>query len=93
MSSSSAAAAAGGVARDQLLEELKSKWPLVAALGAGCLVGASGLFLVQRLSQRIDSSSSHVSRELSTLHVSIAHLQEAIRELKESQLSKGKPLK
>ena len=25
----------------------RSKWPLVAALGAGCLVGASGLFLVQ----------------------------------------------
>ena len=86
------AASASTMARDQLLDELKTKWPLVAALGAGCLVGASGLLLVQRLSHRIDStSSSHVSKELSTLHVSIAHLQEAIRELKESQLNKGKP--
>ena len=87
---------ASSVARDQLLDELKkTKWGLVAALGAGCLVGASGLLLVQRLSHRIDSTSSrsHVSKELSTLHVSIAHLQEAIRELKESHLHKGKPLK
>ena len=34
----------GGIEWSQLG---RSKWPLVAALGAGCLVGASGLFLVQ----------------------------------------------
>ena len=74
-------------------DQLRSKWPYLAALGAGCLVGASGLLLAQRLGKRVEVvhssatssalSAETLSKELTTLHVTLKDLQEAVRELKE----------
>eukprot|EP00095_Tigriopus_kingsejongensis_P008957 maker-scaffold334_size202906-snap-gene-0.14 protein:Tk08957 transcript:maker-scaffold334_size202906-snap-gene-0.14-mRNA-1 annotation:"regulator of microtubule dynamics protein 3" len=73
---------------------LRSKWSCLAVLGAGCLVGVSGVYLVQRLSQRLewshDVTSSKVSRELTVLNNTIRDLQAAIRDL---QTPSQKPLK
>jgi len=33
---------------------VRGRWPYLAALGAGCLVGAGGVFLVQRLAKSVD---------------------------------------
>ncbi len=76
-------------------EQFRSKWPYLAALGAGCLVGASGVFLAQRLSLRVaphvGAGDAALSRELTSLHGTIRDLREAVRELKEAQ--QGKRLK
>ena len=83
-------------------EHLKTKWHFFAALGAGCLVGASGLLLVQRVSRRVEhfgsstptaGSGETLSKELTSLHVTIKDLQDAVRDLKESRHGKNKPLK
>lgn len=83
----------------QLREHFRAKWGLWAALGAGCLVGVSGAYLMQRLSVRIDSSSimfsnnntnGGVSRELASLHSTLRELQQEIRQL---QKATKKPLR
>ncbi|TRY78613.1 hypothetical protein TCAL_09484 [Tigriopus californicus] len=78
-----------------------SQWSFLAALGAGCLVGASGVFLIQRLSHRLEWShelTSHkVTQELTVLNNTIRDLQAAIQELKEQKASArpgpGRPLR
>lgn len=58
-----------------------------AALGAGCLVGASGLLLVQRLALRVEQSSTlGISHELASLHSTIKELQQEIRQIKKPPL-------
>ena len=75
-------------------EQLRARWPYLAALGAGCLVGAGGVFLAQRLSRRVATLTSHdssasITRELTSLHVTVRDLREAVRELKETQRQEG----
>lgn len=69
-------------------QNFRSKWSLWAALGAGCLVGMSGILLIQRLSMRVEQvSSQSLSRELASLHSTLKKLQMEI------QLIKKPPLK
>ena len=70
-----------------LEQQFRSKWGVWAALGAGCLVGMSGVLMVQRLALRIDYTSSQaISHELSTLHSSIKELQEELKQIKKPPL-------
>ena len=70
-----------------LEQQFRTKWGLWAAVGAGCVMGMSGVLLVQRLALRMDySSSNSISYELSTLHSSIKELQEEIRQIKKPPL-------
>jgi len=74
----------------QFREQFRAKWSLWAAVGAGCLVGVSGLLLMQRLSLRVDHSvciassgaGSNVSKELASLHSTLKELREEIQELR-----------
>ena len=74
----------------QFREQFRAKWSLWAAVGAGCLVGVSGLLLMQRLSLRVDHSvcigtsgaASTVSKELASLHSTLKELRQEIQELK-----------
>ncbi len=80
-----------GPAANWASEQLRLKWPYLAALGAGCLVGAGGVFLAQRLSRRValeGGGGGALSRELTSLHGTIRDLREAVRELKEAQQGK-----
>ncbi len=73
-------------------EQIKSSWPYLAALGAGCLVGAGSVFLAQRMAKRV-AHHEHVtslSKELTSLHVTVRDLSQAVRELKEQQTQSGK---
>ena len=71
-------------------EQFRAKWSLWAAVGAGCLVGVSGLLLMQRLSLRVDHSvcigssgaATSVSKELASLHSTLKELRQEIQELK-----------
>ena len=70
-----------------LEQQFRSKWTVWAALGAGCLVGVSGLLLVQRLALRIEQTSSQgISHELASLHSTIKELQKEIRQIKKPPL-------
>ena len=70
-----------------LEQQFRTKWGLWAAVGAGCVMGMSGVLLVQRLALRMDyTSSNSISYELSTLHSSIKELQEEIRQIKKPPL-------
>ena len=70
-----------------LEQQFRTKWGLWAAVGAGCVMGMSGVLLVQRLALRMDySSSNSISHELSTLHSSIKELQDEIRQIKKPPL-------
>ena len=67
-------------------DQLRRSFPYLAALGAGCLVGAGGVFLAQRLSRRVAHvQEASLSRELTSLHVTVSDLREAVRELREAQ--------
>lgn len=86
---------AGLTLMDQL--SVRSKWSFLAALGAGCLVGASGVFLIQRLSHRLEWSheltSQKVTQELTVLNNTIRDLQAAIQELKDQKSGAARPLR
>ena len=70
-----------------LEQQFRTKWVMWAALGAGCLVGASGLLLVQRLALRVEQSSTlGISHELASLHSTIKELQQEIRQIKKPPL-------
>jgi len=70
-----------------LEQQFRTKWAMWAALGAGCLVGMSGLLLVQRLALRIEHTSSQsISHELASLHSTIKELQQEIRQIKKPPL-------
>jgi len=74
----------------QFREHFRAKWSLWAAVGAGCLVGVSGLILMQRLSLRVDNSvciascgtGANVSKELASLHSTLKELRQEIQELR-----------
>lgn len=69
-----------------LEQQFRAKWSLWAALGAGCLVGMSGMMLLQRLQMRIEASQpQNMSRELSSMHITLKELQEEIRQIKTRQ--------
>ena len=78
------------ITEQQFREQFRAKWSLWAAVGAGCLVGVSGLLLMQRLSLRVDHSvcigssgaATSVSKELSSLHSTLKELRQEIQELK-----------
>lgn len=67
-----------------LEQQFRAKWSVWAALGAGCLVGVSGMVLLQRLQMRIEASSppQNMSKELTNLHKTLKELQEEIRQIK-----------
>ena len=66
-----------------LEQQFRTKWTMWAALGAGCLVGMSGLLLVQRLALRVEQTSTHgLCHELANLHSTIKELQQEIRQIK-----------
>jgi len=68
-----------------LEQQFRAKWSVWAALGAGCLVGVSGMVLLQRLQMRIEASSPQpqsMSKELTNLHKTLKELQEEIRQIK-----------
>ena len=70
-----------------LEQQFRNKWAVWTALGAGCLVGMSGLLLVQRLALRIEHTSTQsVSHELASLHSTIKELQQEIRQIKKPTL-------
>ena len=70
-----------------LEQQFRTKWGVWVALGAGCLAGMSGLLLVQRLSLRIDHSTSQsLTHELATLHSTIQELRQEIRQIKKPPL-------
>ena len=70
-----------------LEQQFRAKWGVWAALGAGCLVGMSGLMLVQRLALRIEHTSGQsISHELASLHSTIRELQEEVRQIKKPPL-------
>ena len=75
-----------GCEMSSLLEQqFRAKWSVWAALGAGCLVGVSGMVLLQRLQMRIEASSPQpqsMSKELTNLHKTLKELQEEIRQIK-----------
>jgi len=81
----------------QFREHFRAKWSLWAAVGAGCLVGVSGLLLMQRLSLRVDHSvcvassgaGSNVSKELASLHSTLKELRQEIQELRAKPLLKS----
>lgn len=63
-----------------LEQQFRTKWAMWAALGAGCLLGMSGLALVQRLALRIEHTSTQsLSRELASINSTIKELQEEIK--------------
>ena len=76
--------------REQVRDHFRAKWSLWAAVGAGCLVGVSGVILMQRLSLRVDHSlclgsgavANSVSKELASLHSTLKELRQEILELK-----------
>ena len=78
------------VIEQQFKENFRAKWSLWAAVGAGCLVGVSGLLLMQRLSLRVDHSvcigssgvATTVSKELASLHSTLKELRQEIHDLK-----------
>jgi len=73
-----------------LEQQFRAKWSVWAALGAGCLVGVSGMVLIQRLQMRIEQVSQpaladngqNMSKELTNLHKTLKELQEEIRQIK-----------
>merc|ERR1712156_72388 len=70
-----------------LEQQFRTKWTMWAALGAGCLVGMSGLLLVQRLALRVEQTSTQgLSHELASLHSTIKELQQEIRQIKKPPL-------
>lgn len=70
-----------------LEQQFRNKWAMWAALGAGCLVGMTGLHLVQRLALRIEQTSTQgLSHELASLHSTIKELQQEIRHIKKPPL-------
>ncbi|CAB4067378.1 unnamed protein product [Lepeophtheirus salmonis] len=76
----------------------KSKLVLIGALGAGCVIGASGIILIQRLSHRMESSvpmasTNAIRRELMSIHSEIQELHLSIDELKQRHPPKSKALK
>jgi len=78
------------IIEQQFREHFRAKWSLWAAVGAGCLVGVSGLLLMQRLSLRVDHSvcisssgaGANVSKELASLHSTLKELRQEIQELR-----------
>ena len=84
------------ILEQQFREHFRAKWSLWAAVGAGCLVGVSGLLLMQRLSLRVDHSvcvassgaGSNVSKELASLHSTLKELRQEIQELRAKPLLK-----
>lgn len=70
-----------------LEQQFRTKWAMWTALGAGCLVGMSGLLLVQRLALRVEQPSVlGISHELASLHSTIKELQQEIRQIKKPPL-------
>ena len=78
------------IVEQQFREHFRAKWSLWAAVGAGCLVGVSGLLLMQRLSLRVDHSvcigssgvATKMSTELASLHSTLRELRQEILDLK-----------
>uniref|UniRef100_A0A0K2TDR0 Regulator of microtubule dynamics protein 2 n=1 Tax=Lepeophtheirus salmonis TaxID=72036 RepID=A0A0K2TDR0_LEPSM len=86
------------VIKDMMGGSEKSKLVLIGALGAGCVIGASGIILIQRLSHRMESSvpmasTNAIRRELMSIHSEIQELHLSIDELKQRHPPKSKALK